>query len=43
MLIVFDDMIADRLSNKKLNPVVTKKFKYFPFLLRNLFLLFQKR
>ena len=25
-LIVFDDMIADMLSNKKLNPVVTKLF-----------------
>ena len=43
IVIVFDDMIADRLSNKKLNPVVIKKFKYFPFLLRNLILLFQKR
>ena len=26
MLIVFDDMIADILSNKKLNPTVTKLF-----------------
>ena len=26
ILIVFDDMIADMLSNKKLNPVVTKLF-----------------
>ena len=26
MLIVFDDMIADMLSNKKLNPVVTELF-----------------
>ena len=26
MLIVFDDMIADTLSNKKLNPVVTELF-----------------
>ena len=25
ILIFFDDMIADRLSNKKLNPVVTKR------------------
>ena len=26
LLIVFDDMIADMLSNKKLNPVVTELF-----------------
>ena len=26
MLIVFDDMIADMLSNKKLNPIVTGLF-----------------
>ena len=26
MLIVFDDMIADKLSNKRLNPVVTELF-----------------
>ena len=26
MLIVFDDMIADMLSNKKLNPIVTELF-----------------
>ena len=26
VLIVFDDMIADMLSNKKLNPIVTKLF-----------------
>ena len=26
MLIVFDEMIADTLSNKKLNPVVTELF-----------------
>ena len=26
MLIVFDDMTADMLSNKKLNPVVTELF-----------------
>ena len=26
MLIVFDDMIADTLSNKKINPVVTELF-----------------
>ena len=26
LLIVFDDMIADMLSNKKLNPIVIQKF-----------------
>ena len=26
MLIIFDDMIADMINNKKLNPVVTKLF-----------------
>ena len=26
MLIVFDDMIADMLSNKNLNPIVTELF-----------------
>ena len=26
MLIVFDDMITDMLSNKKLNPIVTELF-----------------
>ena len=26
ILIVFDDMIADRINNKKLNPIVTKLF-----------------
>ena len=26
LLIVFDDMIADMLSNKKLNPIVTELF-----------------
>ena len=26
ILIVFDDMIADMLNNKKLNPIVTKLF-----------------
>ena len=26
VLIVFDDMIADMLNNKKLNPIVTKLF-----------------
>ena len=27
ILIVFDDMIADMLSNEKLNPIVTELFK----------------
>ena len=27
ILIVFDDMIADMINNKKLNPVVTELFK----------------
>ena len=26
ILVIFDDMIADMLSNKKLNPVVTQLF-----------------
>ena len=26
ILIVYDDMIADKLSNKKLNPIVTELF-----------------
>ena len=26
MLIVFDDMVADKLSNKKLNPIVIELF-----------------
>ena len=48
ILIVFDDMIADMLSNKKLNPIVTvlfirgRKLNISLFLLHNLILLFQK-
>ena len=48
ILIVFNDMIADILSNKKLNPVVTELFirgrkpSISFFLLHNLILLFQK-
>ena len=48
ILIVFIDMIVDMLSNKKLNPVVTKllirsrKLNISLFLLPNLILLFQK-
>ena len=45
-LIVFDNMIADMLSNKKLNPVVTKlsgrKLNISLFLLHNLIFLCQK-
>ena len=45
-LIVFDNMIADMLSNKKLNPVVTKlsgrKLNISLFLLDNLIFLCQK-
>ena len=40
ILIVFGDMIADMLSNKKLNPVVTELFLLF--LLHNVILLFKK-
>ena len=48
LLIVFDDMIVDMLSNEKLNPIVTelfirvKKTKHFSFLLHNLILMCQK-
>ena len=48
MLIVFDDIIADMLSNKQLNRTVTelfirsKKLKISLFLSHNLILLFQK-
>ena len=48
ILIIFDDMIADRLSNKKLNPIVTqlfirgRKLNISLFLLHNPFLLCQK-
>ena len=47
-LIVFDDMIADMLSNKKLNSIETelfirgRKLNISFFLSRNLILLFQK-
>ena len=48
ILIVFDDIIADMLSNKKLNPRVTelfisgKKVNICLLLLHSLILLFQK-
>ena len=48
ILIVFDDMIVDMLSNKHLNPVVTELFirgrnlNVSLFLLHNVILLFQK-
>ena len=29
VLIVFDDMVADIITNNKLNPIVTKLFKLF--------------
>ena len=40
ILIYFDDMIADMLSNKRLNPIVTEFLLLF--LLYNLILLCQK-
>ena len=48
ILVVFDDMIAYMVSNKKVNPIVTKlfirgrKLKIFLFLLQNIILLCQK-
>ena len=46
ILIVFDDMIADMINNKKLNPVVTELFirgrKLLLYLLLNRILKFQK-
>ena len=46
ILIVFDDMIADMLRNKKCNPIVTKLFirkrGLILFLLHNLIFLYQK-
>ena len=48
ILIVFDDMIADVLSNKKSNPIVTelsitvKKLNISLVFIHNLILLFQK-
>ena len=46
-LIVFDDMIADMLNNKKINPTVTELFIkgrkiFLLFLSHNLVLLFRK-
>ena len=49
ILITFDDIIGDMLSNKKLNPIVTelfirgRKLTFLLFLLDNLILLSQKR
>ena len=47
ILFIFDDMIADMLSNKKLNPIVielfiTERKLNILFLSHNLILLFQK-
>ena len=44
ILIVFDDTIADMLSNKKLNPVVTELLiiNFLLFLLQNLIVLSTK-
>ena len=48
VLIVFDDMIADMINNKKLNPIVTelfirsRKLIFLLSLLRNLILKCQK-
>ena len=46
LLIVFDDMIADMLGNRKLNPIVTELFiqgrKLNLFLLHNFIFLYQK-
>ena len=43
ILIVFDEMITDILSNKNPNPIVTELFIYIflLFLLKNLIFLFQ--
>ena len=47
-LFVFDNMIADMLSNKKLNPIVTelfirgKKLKFILFLWHDLIFLYHK-
>ena len=50
ILIVFDDIIADMLSNKRLNPIVTELFIRgrklnicLVFILHDLILLFQKK
>ena len=48
ILIVFDDIISDMLSNKKLNPIVTelfilsRKLKFLSYFLQNFILLYQK-
>ena len=48
ILIVFDDMISDILSNRKLNPIVTDLFTrgenliFLLFLSHNLIVLYQK-
>ena len=49
ILVVFDDIIADMLSNKRLNPIVTELFIRgrklnicLVFILHDLILLFQK-
>ena len=42
ILILFDALIADMLSNKKLNPVVTEFFIGGKYFLHNLILLYQK-
>ena len=48
ILIIFDDMIAEMLNNKKLNPIATelfssgRKLTFLLFLLDNLILLCQK-
>ena len=46
ILIVFDDMIADMISNKKLNPMATALFirrrTFLLFLSHNIISLFQK-
>ena len=49
ILFVFDDMIANMVSNKNVNPIVTelffrgKKLNIYHFLLHNLALLYQKK
>ena len=44
VLIVFDDMIADMINNKRLNPIVTEaeNLIFLLFLLPNLILKYQK-
>ena len=49
VLIIFDDMIADIINNKKLNPIVTELFirgrqlNFSIFLLHSYILKFQKK